>query len=152
MSTMRQLPGLLKQEREAISCSLTILFRMQRDERLQGGDVEQPGRERLLEICKAVLRSYVKKDRLLREQTEASAGQGTEEREACAAEVEREVSGLVPIVCNVVLQGIRELDRFDEYALNLFPVLCELTEVSAHEVRVIVRDILVDKITPLLKK
>merc|ERR1719310_1630788 len=38
MREMKQLPGLLKQEREALSCSLKILFQVLRDERMQKSD------------------------------------------------------------------------------------------------------------------
>merc|ERR1719226_375607 len=40
MREMKQLPGLLKQEREALSCSLKVLFKLQRDEEAQQGEYE----------------------------------------------------------------------------------------------------------------
>merc|ERR1712151_60963 len=48
MREMKQLPGLLKQEREALSCSLKVLFQVQRDARMQGTPYVAQAVERLM--------------------------------------------------------------------------------------------------------
>lgn len=158
MQEMRQLPGLLKQEREALSCSLKILFQVQSDARMQESQHASQSVERLMSLCSTVLRNYVAKEQLLQEQTEAPAEPTTEgaarEREAAAVETEREVMGLVPIISEVVLQGLKQLqaDRFARYAPELFPLLCQLTAVTSREVRVMVRDVLKEQVTDLVNR
>jgi len=155
MREMKQLPGLLKQEREALSCSLKILFQVQGDARMKESDYAQKAMERLLVICDAVLRNYVGKEQRLQEQADAPAievvGESAKEREAASVEMEREVMGLVPIICEVV-KGIKDLEQeqFRRYATKFFPLLCELIVVNSREVRLMVRDILVDQVAPLV--
>merc|ERR1740129_695629 len=59
MREMKQLPGLLKQEREATSCSLKILFQVQADARMQRSAHAAQATERLTQLCSTVLRNYV---------------------------------------------------------------------------------------------
>jgi hypothetical protein len=165
MREMKNLPGLLKQEREALSCSCKILFQVQGDARMMKVEATALGAEqRLRRLCQAVLKSYVGKERLLQESQQQSAdhhgvdyhtgvaggGVGSD-REAVAVEMEREVMGLAPIISEVVLKGLKELhsDQFAGYAPDLFPLLCELTVVNSREVRVMVRDVL-RRVTPLV--
>mmetsp|Transcript_37723 Transcript_37723/g.69804 ORF Transcript_37723/g.69804 Transcript_37723/m.69804 type:complete len:1802 (-) Transcript_37723:138-5543(-) len=154
MREMKQLPGLLKQEREALSCSLKILFQVQADARMQGTDFAPQAMERLMRLCGMVLRNYCQKERLLQEQPDGPADYSGEarDREAASVEMEREVLGLVPIISEVVLKGLKELDssQFRRYASELFPLLCELTVVQSREVRVMVRDILVEQVSPVV--
>merc|ERR1719487_1712240 len=66
MREMKQLPGLLKQEREGLSCSLKILFRIQGDSRMKESESDYTAQgKRLMKICTAVLRNYIQKDRML---------------------------------------------------------------------------------------
>merc|ERR1712151_719251 len=89
MREMKQLPGLLKQEREALSCSLKVLFQVGHDIRMQGSDFEVQARERLFDLCTSVLKNYVAKEQQLRDRP-AVAGPNTPtemaEREAAAVE------------------------------------------------------------------
>merc|ERR1719254_384240 len=54
---MRQLPGLLKQEREALSCSLKMLFQVQADPRMMDSEHHAKAVERLRRLCSMVLRN-----------------------------------------------------------------------------------------------
>lgn len=154
MREMKQLPGLLKQEREALSCSLKILFQVQGDERMQGTDFAPQAMDRLMRLCGMVLRNYCQKERTLNEQSDTPADYSGEarDRETTSVEMEREVLGLVPIISEVVLKGLKELDplQFRRYAAELFPLLCELTVVNSREVRVMVRDILLEQVSPVV--
>merc|ERR1719336_1555763 len=67
MREMKQLPGLLKQEREALSCSLKILFQVQGDARMQGTPYVAQAVERLMCLCATVLRTYSAKERMLQD-------------------------------------------------------------------------------------
>jgi hypothetical protein len=141
MKEMKQLPGLLKQERESLSCSLKMLFQFQRDERMRESQHSVEAVGRLKKLCIDVLQNYVEKERVLQEQTEAAA-----------VEMEREVMGLVSIISEVVLRGLKDLqtELFSRYAPDLFPLLCELTTVNSREVRNMVREVLADRVTPLV--
>merc|ERR1719181_2657173 len=152
MREMKQLPGLLKQEREALSCSLKILFQVQRDERMQGSDLAPQAIERLMTLCGMVLRNYVMKERQIQDQTDAGQDDKAEAREPVTVEMEREVMGLVPIISDVVLKGLKNLDsqHFRRHASELFPLLCELTVATSREVRLTVRDLLLEQVGPIV--
>jgi len=152
---MKQLPGLLKQEREALSCSLKVLFQVQTDERMMDSEFAPQALERLMMLCKNVLKNYANKERLVQESTDACQETGAEgrERETVTVEMEREVLGLVPIISEVVLRGSKDLDskHIARFAAELFPLLCELTIVQSRDVRLMVREILLEQIGPLLR-
>merc|ERR1719362_2825 len=157
MREMKQLPGLLKQEREALSCSLKVLFQVQGDARLQGTPYVAQAVERLMGLCATVLRTYSAKERILQElrQTrpaQTSTHMGDRDREATAVEIEREVLGMVPIISDVVLRGLRDLDeaQFVRHATEFFPLLCELSVVSSREIRTLVRSLMVERLAPLV--
>lgn len=75
------------------------------------------------------------------------------EKEATIVEVEREVHGLVPIISEVVVKGLKDLPPklFEQHVHVLFPLFCELTIVSSFEVRSLVREVLLEQVAPLLK-
>eukprot|EP00429_Kryptoperidinium_foliaceum_P002733 CAMPEP_0176025860 /NCGR_PEP_ID=MMETSP0120_2-20121206/12659_1 /TAXON_ID=160619 /ORGANISM="Kryptoperidinium foliaceum, Strain CCMP 1326" /LENGTH=1800 /DNA_ID=CAMNT_0017359051 /DNA_START=49 /DNA_END=5451 /DNA_ORIENTATION=- len=154
---MKQLPGLLKQEREALSCSLKVLFQVQADARMLEGNFASKGTERLMRLCTLVLRNYVNKERILQEQADAPVGDqaaegsvAAQDREAATVEIEREVLGLVPIISDVVMRGLRDLEpeQFSRYAPDLFPLLCELVIVNSREVREKVREVMLRQVGP----
>ncbi|CAE8592761.1 unnamed protein product, partial [Polarella glacialis] len=96
-------------------------------------------------------------ERLLNERAESPPpadlqSDGLRDREAATLEIEREVQGLVPIISEVVLKGLRDLppQQFDQHISELFPLFCELTIVSSREVRMVIREVLLEKVTPLL--
>jgi len=161
MKEMKQLPGLLKQEREALACTMKILFEVQQDTRIQDGELADEAAERLLCTTAFVLENYVKKEQLLQEQAEATGPEpapnaGTaavaahRELEVAAQETEREVLGLVPIVSEVVLRGLRDLQQgqFARHAPRLFPLLCELLVVNSLEVRLMVKEVFLKQMAP----
>jgi len=149
MREMKQLPGLLKQEREALSCSLKVLFQVLCDERMQQSEQFPKAVERLMSLCGTVLQNYAAKEARLHSQSELSADAADE---AAAVETEREVQGLVPIISEVVLTGLRDLQhgQFAAYAHELVPLLCELTVVNSREVRLMVREVLLRQVVPLV--
>lgn len=65
-------------------------------------------------------------------------------------EMEREVMGLVSIICDVVLQGLKEMrpEQFRCFSPRLFPLLCELVAVNHLYVRVKVKEILLVHVSP----
>jgi hypothetical protein len=148
MREMKQLPGLLKQEREALSCSLKVLFQVQGDDRMQQPEHAQQAMERLMVMCSTVLQNYIAKEQIL-SQVDASPEAADE---ATAVEMEREVHGLVPIISEVVLRGLKDLqpERFAMYAHELVPLLCELTIVNSREVRFMVREVLLGQVAPMV--
>mmetsp|Transcript_86464 Transcript_86464/g.222718 ORF Transcript_86464/g.222718 Transcript_86464/m.222718 type:complete len:1855 (+) Transcript_86464:120-5684(+) len=176
MREMKQLPGLLKQEREALSCSLKLLFQVHADPRMQTSDVATKAMERLMALCCTVLRNYAAKEKLLQEQADAvedsslalpipkaqvghvadpSDNPTMRDREAAVVEMEREVLGLVPIISEVILTGLRELTspQFARYAPELFPLLCDLAVVNSREslqVRQMVREVLQQQVLPII--
>lgn len=171
MREMKQLPGLLKQEREGLSCSLKILFRIQGDSRMKESEADYIAQgERLMKICTDVLRNYIQKDRRLQEHQEAEASSpgpaGVDPNDAAASsrehdqllsaaavvETEREVVGLVPIICDVLLKGFLQLDgpQFAQHMDILFPLLADLTIVNNKDVRLMVREILVEQVAPTM--
>jgi brefeldin A-inhibited guanine nucleotide-exchange protein len=153
MREMKQLPGLLKQEREALSCSLKILFQVQRDERMLDSEYATPALERLMKLCRMVLGNYVAKERQVQENSDSQDMSGeAKDREAATVEMEREVMGLVPIISEVVLRGLKELEpqHSARFASELFPLLCELTVVSSREVRLMVREVMLEQVGPLV--
>jgi len=154
---MRQLPGLLKQEREALSCSLTVLFQVQADPKFQETEYAEKAIERLMQMCSMVLKNYINKERMIQEQhaqaeQQQQADSTNQEREAVQVEMEREVLGLVPIISYVVMTGLKDLqsELFSRHVQILFPLLCELTAVSSWEVREKVRSVLLKQVGPIL--
>merc|ERR1712032_899341 len=104
MKEMKQLPGLLKQERETLSCSFKVLFRIQGDARVQNTQFATTALQRLMHLCDSMLRNYAEKERLLQDQPDGASEQaasGGALSEAVAVEIEREVMGLVPIISEV---------------------------------------------------
>lgn len=172
MREMKQLPGLLKQEREALGSSLKILFRLQQDERLHNSVHEPIAGDCLLDLCASVLRNYIDKDERLAQELRQRPLDGSElgvssdvreqspqpaqqqrAREAALVEMEREMLGLVATIRDVVLGGLADLQReqFARFAPRLFPLLCELVGVSCVEVRGAVRRVLVHQVRPLME-
>jgi len=150
MREMRQLPGLLKQEREALSCSLRLLFCAHTDPRMADKHASSV-RNRLYTLAVNVLSNYAVKERLSRQPHEFQANAGSAE-EAVVVETEREVSGLAPIVSDVLLAGLRDLSsqEFMPLAPGVFPMLCDLVLAENPEIRLAVRAVLTTHIRPVV--
>jgi len=99
MRDMRDLPGLLKQEREGLTCYLGILFGLYSMGRL---DTELC--EKLTFCSRSVIHNYVRKDRLMQSMLRDG------ENEVQAVEYERETTGLQPIITQVILHNLIEAD------------------------------------------
>merc|ERR1712107_71335 len=90
----------------------------------------------------------IQKDELLHERTEKQKNK-QHEWDLIAIETEREILGLIPVISDVVLKGLKGLaaEHFKKYTALLFPVLCDLTIVNSREVRQMVREVLLSQIT-----
>eukprot|EP00811_Abedinium_folium_P011141 NODE_2030_length_2308_cov_14.290692.p1 GENE.NODE_2030_length_2308_cov_14.290692~~NODE_2030_length_2308_cov_14.290692.p1 ORF type:complete len:706 (+),score=208.91 NODE_2030_length_2308_cov_14.290692:3-2120(+) len=157
MKEMKMLPGLLKQEREALRCSLKILFQVQIDRRIQNSPLLAEALDRLMSLCCAVLRNYVRKEQSLQEQSEQPVEGADNQQEQvtpshAVVETERELLGLVPIISDVILRGLENLapDRFRGFVVEIFPLLCDLTALSSCEVRAAVRDVFISQVSPMI--
>jgi len=157
MKEMKQLPGLLKQEREALSCSLKVLFRIQGDERMVGKEHSEQAMARLMHLCSGMLRNYVSKEQHLQELTDARHAQDPQPPDVPPkdrdVEMEREISGLERIISEVLLRGLKEMrpEQFARRAPELFPLLSDLALVNSREIRFMVRDVLVQRVGPLIR-
>jgi hypothetical protein len=149
MREMKQLPGLLKQEREALSCSLKMLFRVMQDTRMQQGGFEAQASARLNQLCCSVLKTYIEKERQLRERPPPNPA---DPNDALVVEIEREVAGLVLVISDVILQGLKEMRpaQFRSLSPGLFPLLCDLVAVNSSDIRFKVREILLVHVSPFL--
>ncbi|CAD7942620.1 unnamed protein product [Amoebophrya sp. A120] len=203
MRDMRDLPGLLKQEREGLTCYLGILFALSQMDRL---DAELC--DKLISCARSVIHNYVRKERQMHNMIRDG------DDEVYAVEIERETTGLQPIITQVILQNLLhageklyskskeetsgELDRkgpasdngessvlsvkdiadadgigirepgpganskdelrsemgsnlFKAVCPTLFPLLADLCLSSSHELRAVVREVLLQNVAPLLQ-
>jgi len=142
MREMPQIPGLLKQERQGVSCFLTILFRIQKFRDTPDTEMNK----RLVEVCRVVLHNYTRKERQMN-------NLDPNDTSPIAAELEREISGQTTIVCEVVLRGFLDYDDylFSLATPTLFPLITDLCLCQSREVRVLVRDVLLSKVAPLVR-
>lgn len=152
MSEMKHLPGLLKQEREALSCSLKILFHVLADRTVQKSKSFPDAMDRLTRLSCSFLSTYIRKEQFFQEQVETAQNLSTRERESLAIETEREILGLVPIISDVLLKGLKELETssFRKYVPQFMPLFCELTVVNSREVRMMLRDVLLIQVAPMV--
>ncbi|CAD7965224.1 unnamed protein product [Amoebophrya sp. A25] len=111
MRDMRDLPGLLKQEREGLTCYLGILFALYPMRRLNADMCE-----RLIACCRSVIHNYVRKERLM----QSMLREGDDEVQA--VELERETTGLQPIITQVILQNLLEADKAPSSSSSASPV------------------------------
>merc|ERR1712217_8643 len=137
------------------SCSFKVLFRIQGDARVQNTQFAATALQRLMHLCDSMLRNYAEKERLLQDQPDGASEQAASSGalpEAVTVEIEREVMGLVPIISEVVLVGLKDLppDLFSMHIGELFPLLCELMVGNYKEVRLMVQEVLLAQVTPLL--
>merc|ERR1712216_269234 len=60
-------------------------------------------------------------------------------------------NSLVPVLCDLVLGGLKQLrdKHFSVYMPEIFPLLCKLVTVKSPEVRLMVQEILLDRICPM---
>jgi len=192
MANMRDLPGLLKQEREGLTCYLGILFGLHALERLDTALCE-----RLCECCRSVMKNYLHKDQRLQALRATPVNERPDEVQI--VEFERETAGLQPIITQVILHNLLDSkpsgegttpdsnsgsssgnssalvkvgeeekeksssksksddslivkDLFRTLSPTLFPLIADLCLCYSQELRVCVREVLVQKVAPMLKE
>ena len=140
MRDLRQLPGLLKQERAALSVTLQILFFIEHNVQEVIGDVAQC-REELRQTCNEIVDSYSAKETRL-------GTLAVQIRDSLIDEIEREINGLVPIISNVIVSsgfgGMSE-SEFSENRLWIFDLLIKLVLVNNLSIRQAAAGILASK-------
>ncbi|TEB18185.1 hypothetical protein C9890_0451 [Perkinsus sp. BL_2016] len=140
MRDLRQLPGLLKQERAALSVTLKILFFIEHNVQEVIGDVAQC-REELRQTCNEIVDSYSAKETRL-------GTLAVQIRDSLIDEIEREINGLVPIISSVIVSsgfgGMSE-SEFSENRLWIFDLLIKLVLVNNLSIRQAAAGILASK-------
>jgi len=126
MKDLKSLPGLLKQERESLTCYLTYLFQVYG----QGGQVWTS----LLATAKELLQDYLAKE--TRGHVEGSLG------DIELGEAEREVASLRPIITKVLVPGIVACKEGRALALLLKAEILQLVLSASPEVRAAVKTLL----------
>ena len=118
MKDLRQLPGLLKQERNAVSCLIRLCFVVNSNARLH-------------KHCSQVVSTYLTKEAQMHAQVTAE-------------ELEREISGLIPLVAGVVLGGISKMNK-QQLKSNeawIFELLVNLVASHNNTIRLAVQKLL----------
>lgn len=126
MKDLKTLPGLLKQERESLTCYLTYLFQVY----AQGGQVWTS----LLATAKELLQDYLTKE--TRGHIEGSLG------DVESGEAEREVASLRPIITKVLIPGIVSCKEGRDLALRLKTEILQLVLSASPEVRAGIKTLL----------
>ena len=139
MKNIKQLPGLLKQERETFTTLISLLCKRS----LTSTDFRVAEKYRM--ICDTLAKDYLRKE----EQLEALS----ENQDVEHADLERELSGLAPIISELMLTSFLDIpkDRLrTSFALWIFPLVTDLVMADSPAIRKAVRQILVRKFSPLL--
>jgi len=149
MRDLRQLPGLLKQERASVSVSLKILFLIEHQvDKLEGVDKQElkNSRERLRKTCNEIVETYAAKETKI----------GTiavQIRDSLIDEIEREINGLVPIIASVIVgsgfAGMSEKE-FNENREWIFDLLLKLVLMNNRSIRKAAAAVLSKKFRPLI--
>uniref|UniRef100_A0A7S1PDF6 SEC7 domain-containing protein n=1 Tax=Vitrella brassicaformis TaxID=1169539 RepID=A0A7S1PDF6_9ALVE len=126
MVELKQLPGLLKQEREGLKSILRIMFCAAKCRSTAAAPLRTFIVEKLTSLIRSVLRDYIAMDKMLhaaRAITSLSPSAALQK-----LETERELTGLTPIVAQQILLGLSDADRsqFQEHMDDLLPALCDL--------------------------
>jgi hypothetical protein len=142
MRDLRQLPGLLKQERAALTVSLKILFLVTQSVD-KFADV-QVCRNRLRDVCNEIVDAYVAKETKL-------GTVAVQVRDSLIDEIEREMNGLVPVISSVIVaSGFGKMHE-SEFEINkqwMFDVLVKLVHVNNLSIRQSVAAVLASKFRP----
>ncbi len=134
MRDLRQLPGLLKQERAAVSVSLKILFVIEHNvHKLQQESHEEVEkcRSELRLTCDQIVETYVSKETKL-------GTVAVQIRDSLIDEIEREINGLVPIISSVIVSsgfGGMSDSEFNENREWIFDLIIKLLLVSNLSIR-----------------
>ena len=126
MKDLKTLPGLLKQERESLTCYLTNLFRVHS----LGGQVWTS----LISTSRELLQDYLAKE------TRALSDNSLKDIET--GEAEREVASLRPIIINILVPGIVGCENGKKLGVLLKTEILELVLSGSQEVRGAVKTLL----------
>ena len=136
MRDLRQLPGLLKQERAATSVILKVLFSMTSD---------AAAAAQLATVCGEIVDNYAVKETKL-------ASVSVQIRDTLIDEIEREITGIVPLIANVIVGGFVKMPDTEIFANRkwIFSILTRLVKVSNPVIRQSVARALETKISVLV--
>lgn len=146
MRDLRQLPGLLKQERASLSVVLKMLFLVLTAGNTQLKDVEA-ARKNLSRISSEIVENYVSKEVKL-------ASISVQIRDALIDEIEREINGLVPLISVVIIGGFNKMSSNEFFANRvwIFELCLKLVRANNPGIRSAVVNILESKFAPLINR
>ena len=131
MRDLKQLPGLLKQERAALTVTLKILFLSPHESKI------------LRETCAEIVDTYVAKESKL-------ATVAVQIRDTLIDEIEREIHGLVPLISAVILGGFEKMQQsvFEANKQWIFDIVVKLVRAQNVPIRNAVVHILNERFRP----
>ena len=138
MKSIKQLPGLLKQERETFTSLISLLGKRSQS----STDFRVSEKYRI--ICDTLAKDYLRKE----EQLDAlSENQDVEHND-----IDRELNGLAPIISELMLTAFLDIpkDRMRLFGPWIFPLVTDLVVADNAAIRKAVRQILVRKFSPLI--
>jgi len=136
-----KMPGLMEMESLALACYGKMLFRLTE---FKNRDVIPDLTKRCGQMCQTILHNFIKKERQLLNRGEDSSND--------TAEMQNEMDVLASLVCDVILVGLAEFAEFDQMAVSIFPLLVDLCLSQNRNVRMKVREVMLVKVEPLVKK
>jgi Pyruvate/2-oxoacid:ferredoxin oxidoreductase gamma subunit len=147
MRDLKQLPGLLKQERAASTVSLKILFLVELNSKNFDVANEKLAqcRSSLRDVCNELVDNYIAKETKL-------GTVAVQIRDTLIDEIEREINGLVPLVNTVIIAGFSRMTE-SEFFHNrewIFDLLCKLVKVNNAAIRASVAAIMQQRIRAVL--
>ena len=141
----KNLPGLFKQERDAYMALLSVLAgRVWRE-------VDVCISEKYRQVCEGLVRDLLRKEESLELQLEKN-----EENSMILSEIERDLSGITPIVSEMLIPALLEIPKNKLHAGGtvlgwLFPLISDLVLSDSLSVRKGARQLLLRNIAPLLQ-
>ena len=149
MRDLKQLPGLLKQERAASTVSLKILFLVE----LHSGNFDINNeklnicRTKLRIVCCDIVDTYIAKETKL-------GTVAVQIRDTLIDEIEREINGLIPLINSVIIAGFEKMTQpeFMENRHWIFDILLKLIKVANSSIRESVSAIMHSRIKPIVAR
>lgn len=149
MRDLKQLPGLLKQERAASTVSLKILFLVELNSNNFDSNNEKLAlcRSKLRIVCNDLVDSYVAKETKL-------GTVAVQIRDTLIDEIERDINGLVPLINSVIIGGFEKMAPNEFFANRewIFEILLKLVKVNNASIRANVSVIMNSRIKPILAR
>jgi hypothetical protein len=136
MGEMKNLPGLLKQEKESLNTYISLLYRILSDTESNKSHHELAA-QRLKEICKSTIYDFLQKQVLLAEKREPNQEISELQRRVLDLKDEdlrKDVNSIAPIICNNVLVSVVRFSK--ERIIDLLgPSLIDLIACTNSEIR-----------------